>query len=48
MDGINDSGSYELTPQDAMNNSRLRMTLMILDLKLMTLNAMNNSKLWLT
>ena len=47
-DGINDSGSHELTPLDAMNNSGLRMTLMILGPKPMTLNAMNSSKLWLT
>ena len=48
MDGINDSGSHELTPLDAMNKSGLRMTLMILSPKPMTLNAMNGSKLWLT
>ena len=48
MDGINDSGSHELTPLDAMNNSGLGMMLMILGSKPMPLNFMNNSELWLT
>ena len=48
MDGINDLRSHELITLDAMNNSGLRMTLMILSVKPMTLNAMNSSKLWLT
>ena len=47
IDGINDSESYELTPLDAMNKSGLRMILLVLDPKLMTLNAMKNSELWL-
>ena len=47
MDGINDSKSHELTPIHDMNNSGLRMILMILDPKLMTLNAVKNSELWL-
>ena len=48
VNDMNDLGSHELTPLDAMNNSRLRITLMILSPKPMTLNAMNSSKLWLT
>ena len=48
VDGISDSGSHELTTLDAMNNLGLRMTLMILSVKPMTLNAMNSSELWLT
>ena len=47
MDGINDSESHELTALDAMKNLGLRMTLIILGPKPMTLNTMNNSKLWL-
>ena len=45
VDGINDLGSHELTPLYAMNNLGLRMTLMILGPKPMTLIAMNNSEL---
>ena len=48
LDGINDLGSHELTPLDAMKNLRLRMILMILCPNPMTLNAMNSLELWLT
>ena len=43
--GVNDLGSHEHTPLDAMNNSKLRLALMILSHKPMTLNAMNSSEL---
>ena len=39
---MNDSGSLDLRPLDAMNNSRLRMIGMILGYKRMNLNAKNN------
>ena len=48
MDGINDSGSHDLKPLDAMNNSGLRMIIMILGPMPMTLNDMNRSELWMT
>ena len=42
IDNMNHSRSCDLRALNAMNNSRLRMTLMILGCELMTLNAMNN------
>ena len=45
---MNDSGSYEPRPLDAMNNLRLRMIRTILDRELMSLNIMNSSGLWMT
>ena len=48
MDGINDSGSHDLKPLDAMNNSGLRMIIMIFGPMPMTINDMNRSELWMT
>ena len=48
MDGINDSKSHELTPIHDMNNSGLRMILMILGHELMALHAMNYLGIWIT
>ena len=48
MDGMNDQESNELKPLDVMNNSRLRMIRMIHGHEPMSLNDMNNSKLWMT
>ena len=45
---MNDSGSCELKPLDAINSSGLLMKLMILGHEPMTLNAMNNSRLCMT
>ena len=45
MDNMNDSGSRELRPLDAMNNSRLWIILMILGFEHKVLNVMNNSRL---
>ena len=41
MDDMNDSGSHELKPLDAMNYSRLRMIWMILHDELKPLDDMN-------
>ena len=46
MDDINDLGSRDHRPFDAMNNSRLRIILTILVCEPMDLNAMNSSMLW--
>ena len=45
---MNDLGSRELRPLDAMNNSRLRMIRKIHGNEPLSLNAMNNSGLWMT
>ena len=45
---MNDSVSHDLKPPDAMNSLRLRIILMILGREPMTLNAMNNSGMWIT
>ena len=47
MDDMNNSGFYELRPLDAMNNIGLWMIQMIVGIEPMTLNVMNNSKLWI-
>ena len=46
VNDMNYSGSRDLRPLDAMNNSRLRMISMILIREPMDLNAMNNLALW--
>ena len=43
MDDMNDSGCCEFKPQDAMNNSWLRIILMILGCELMALITINYS-----
>ena len=48
MDDMNNSRRYELKPQDVMNNSWLRMILMIIGREPMALIAVNSSKLWMT
>ena len=48
MDDMNNSGSYELRPLDAMNNVGIRMICMILGHEPMILNVMNKSGLWMT
>ena len=48
MDDMNSSGCCELKPQDDMNNSWLRMILMILGCELISLIAINSSNLWMT
>ena len=48
MDDMNNLGSYELRPIDAMNNIGLRMIGIILGREPIILNAMNNSGLWMT
>ena len=45
---MNDSGSCEPRPLDAMNNLGLRMIQTILGHELMSLNVMNSSGLWMT
>ena len=48
MDDMNNSGCCELKPQDAINNSWLRMILLILGCEPMTLIAINSSELSMT
>ena len=48
MDEMNNSGCCELKPKDAMNNSWLRMILLILRCEPMTLIAINSLELWMT
>ena len=48
VDNMNDLGSYELRPQDTMNNLEIWIIWMILCLELMALISMNNSGLWIT
>ena len=48
MDDMNNSGSYELRPLDAMNNIGLSMIQMIFHHEPMILNVMNKSGLWMT
>ena len=47
VDHMNNSECYELKPQDAMNNSWMRMILMILGREPMALITINNSELWI-
>ena len=48
VDGMNNLGCCELKPQDSMNNSWLRMILMILGSEPMTLISINDIELWMT
>ena len=47
VDDMNDLGSHELRPLDAMNNLGLWVIWKILSCKEKALNAMNKSKLWI-
>ena len=44
---MNDSVSHDLRPSDAMNGLGLRFISMILGHEPMSLNFMNNSRLWM-
>ena len=48
VDDMNDLGSYEPRPLDAMNNLGFEMIQTILGREPMSLNVMNNSGLWMT
>ena len=48
VDDMNNLGSCELQSLDALNSSRLRMILMVFSHEPMTLNVINNSRLWMT
>ena len=48
MDDINNLRSYKLRPLNAMNNLGLRMIQIILGCEPMSLNVINNSRLWMT
>ena len=48
MDDMNNSGCFELKPQDAMTKSWLRMILMIFGHETMFLIVINSLELWMT